>query len=361
MIYRGEVKYYNQLGEGVVFKENKPFYVYGAILGEEIEFEIIEELKTYGKAKLINIINKSPNRIEHNIKDAELIGGYDLIHMNEEEQKNFKINRVINDYKQIAKFNLNNVEWFSGKKKTKYRNKITLHNGCFYQKNSNNPIDIDDFLLSDIKWNKNLKGDVIYRQLDTLIYGTKNDKKYTTDNLLGFKFRVGLNSFYQVNKEVTEFAYDYIRNNIIENANVLDLYCGIGTIGIILSKNSKYVLGIEINKDSYNDALYNKTLNNIENIDFKNLDVNKFVKIENKHFENLILDPPREGVGKKTIEIIVNKIKPERIVYMSCNPATQASDFNYLKEKYDLQKVVVMDMFPQTYHIETIIVLQRKD
>ena len=58
MIYRGEVKYYNQLGEGVVFKENKPFYVYGAILGEEIEFEIIEELKTYGKAKLINIINK---------------------------------------------------------------------------------------------------------------------------------------------------------------------------------------------------------------------------------------------------------------------------------------------------------------
>ena len=188
MIYRGEVKYYNQLGEGVVFKENKPFYVYGTILGEEIEFEIIEELKTYGKAKLINIINKSPNRIEHNIKNAELIGGYDLIHMNEDEQKKFKISRVINDYKQIAKFNLNNIEWFSGKKKTKYRNKITLHDGYFYQKNSNSPIDIDDFLLSDIKWNKNLKGDVIYRQLDTLIYGTKNDWKYTTDNLLGFKF-----------------------------------------------------------------------------------------------------------------------------------------------------------------------------
>lgn len=357
---KGIVKFYNQHGEGVVFIDKKPFYVYGAILGEEIEFEIINELKTYGIGKLINVLKNSLNRVEHNIKNPELIGGYDLIHMNEEEQKKFKLNRVINDFKQIAKFELKNVEWFSGNKKIKYRNKITLHDGCFYQKNTNIPIDIDDFLLSDIKWDKSLKGDIIYRQLDTLIYGTKKEKKYTTDTLLGFKFRVGLNSFYQVNKEVTEFAYDYINNNIAKDSSVLDLYCGIGTIGIILSKNSKYVLGIEINKDSYNDALYNKELNNIKNIEFKNLDVEKFIKTNTKHFENVILDPPREGVGKKTIEIIKNEIKPEKIIYMSCNPATQASDFNYLKSDYELKKIVVMDMFPQTYHIETIIVLSKR-
>ncbi|WP_022935070.1 class I SAM-dependent RNA methyltransferase [Mesomycoplasma moatsii] len=359
-IYEGVVEFYNQHGEGVVLNNKKPYYVYGAIIDEKIKYQILKEFKTYGIAQLIEIIEKSKNRIDHNIKDAHLIGGYDLIHMNEGEQKNFKVNRVKNDFKKIAQYELDNIEWFAGKNKFKYRNKITLHDGFFYQKNSKTKIAINDFLLSSIKWDPNLRGDIIYRQLDTLIYGTKNEKKYTSDTLFGFKFRVGLNSFYQINKEVTKYAYQFIRENIIKEANTLDLYCGIGTISIILSPFSKKVIGVEINKESYEDAIYNKKINKIDNVDFINKSVDQFVCINDTHFENIILDPSRKGVGKQTIQKIINDFSPERIIYMSCNPATQASDFSYLKDFYQLDKIVVLDMFPQTYHIETIIVLSKK-
>ena len=178
--------------------------------------------------------------------------------------------------------------------------------------------------------------------------------------MLGFNFRIGLNSFYQVNKEVTEYAYKYISENIIPNKNTLDLYCGIGTIGIICSKNSKKVVGVEINKESYLDALHNKEINNASNVEFYNMGVNEFIKeFKDQHFENIILDPARSGVNKKTLEILNNEIKPERIIYMSCNPATQAADFSFLKEKYAMKKMLIMDMFPQTYHIETIVILDK--
>lgn len=331
-----EVKFYNQYGEGVVFYKEKPFYIYGAIIGEEVEWQIVEEKKTYGRANLIKVIKKSPNRIEHNIVNAHLIGGYDLIHMNQEEQKNFKINQVIYDFQKNANIKLNNIEWFSGKKQFKYRNKITLHDGFFYQKKSNEKIDIEDFLLSDIKWDKDKKGTIIYRHLDTLISGTKEDKIHTTDSLLDYKFRVGLNSFYQINKEVMEYAYLQIKNNIIQNKNTLDLFSGIGTIGIICSQNSKQVIGIEINKNSYLDAQHNKKINNVKNIKFKNMDVNKFISNNNEKFENIILNPSRKGVGKKTMIKIKEKLNPEKILYMSCNPKTQASDILNIADLYDI-------------------------
>lgn len=360
-IFTSEVKFYNKHGEGVVFNNEKPFYVFGVIIGEIIEWVIIEENKTYGNAKLVNVVKKSPNRLEHNIENAEIIGGYELLHMNQEEQKKFKINQVIQDFKKNANIDLKDIEWFSGKKQFKYRNKITLHDGFFYQKKSNKPIEINDFLLSDIEWDKNRKGTIIYRKLDTLISGTKDDKKYTSDTLLGYQFRVGLNSFYQVNKEVTEYAYNYIEKNIIKNTNVLDLYCGIGTIGITISKNAKKVVGIEENFDSFKDALYNKKINNIKNIKFINSTVEKFLQYneEKIKFDNVILDPPRNGINKEVIKKINNLLKPKIIIYMSCNPSTQAADVSRIKDNYKIKNFIVMDMFPQTYHIETIIVLER--
>lgn len=361
-IFEGEVKFYNQYGEGVVFFKSKPIYIYGAILNEIIEYTIEKEFDTYGKGKLIKVLKRSNNRIDHNIKDASLIGGYDLIHMNEKEQKNFKVNQVKNCFKKNSNTELHDLIWFCGSKKIKYRNKITLHDGCFYKKNSNEKIEVDDFLLSDIEWNKNLKGNVVYRKLDTLIFGNENENnKYTFDTMLGFKFRIGLNSFYQVNKEVAEYAYSRIIDNIIPNSKSLDLYCGIGVIGILLSNKSKKVIGVEINKHSFEDALFNKELNKISNIEFFNNNVDEFVKSNKENFENVILDPARFGVDKKTLKLIVDKIKPKRIIYMSCNPSTQAADFNHLKEKYKIDKFYVMDMFPQTYHIETLMILTKID
>ena len=136
-VFNGFVQYYNQHGEGVVFIDNKPVYVYGAIKGEKIEYEIVQTFKNYHIGKLINILSPSENRNYHNIKNAHLIGGYDLIHMKNFEQKKFKIEKVINDFWKIAKIKLENIEWLEGKKKIKYRNKITLHDGYFYQKKTN--------------------------------------------------------------------------------------------------------------------------------------------------------------------------------------------------------------------------------
>lgn len=358
-----EVTKYNQKGEGVVFKNNKPFYVFGVIIGEIIDIEIIKEYSTYGIAKLIKIHKMSKNRTTNFVKNAEYIGGYELIHMDDDEQERFKKNKVIEDFKKISNIEIPNISFTKGKKRFKYRNKITLHNGHFYKKRTREIIEIDDYLLSDIEYNKNLQGEVIYRKLDSLIFGTKKDKKYTTDTMLGYKFRIGLNSFYQINKEVAEKVYLEIQKNVLKNGTTLDLYSGIGTITIISSKYSNKTIGVERNKNSFNDAIFNIKENNIKNINFYNMSVENFVKnhLSSTKINTLILDPSREGVGKKVLNNLIKLVSPERIIYLSCNPATQASDFNVLKEKYKITSCQIYDMFPQTYHIENLLILDERD
>lgn len=352
---------YNQKGEGVGFYQTKPVYVFGTIVGEKVLATIEKIEPNYLVGKLKTVLLKSPNRVEHQVKDAHKIGGYELIHMNDQEQINFKKTRIINDFKQIAKTDIDpeQLEVFVGQKRIKYRNKITLHDGNFYQKQTNEKIIIDDYLLSDIQYDPNLKGEIIYRQLDTLIYGTKNENKYTSDSMFGYKFRVGLNSFYQVNKEVALAAYQDILDYVIEGGITLDLYSGIATIAIIVSKKSKKVYGVEVNQNSYQDALFNIKNNKIKNIEFINQDVKDFLK----HFDftkipidTLILDPARAGIKKTEIDQII-KLKPKRIIYLACNPGNQAANFHVLKEYYQLSKIKIYDMFCQTYHIESLIVL----
>lgn len=358
-----KIEKYNQKGEGVAFHNKKPIYIFGTIIDEIVEIEVIEEQKTYNIGRVVNIIKKSKNRREIDIKNASIIGGYELIHMKKEEQKKFKIDKVKNDFLKISQIEIKEeeIEFFESPKEFKYRNKITLHDGSFYQKNTKIPINIDNYLLSDIEYDKNLKGKIIYRKLDTLIFGNKKEKKYTTDTMLNYKFRVGLNSFYQINKEVAQEVYAEIQNNIIENGNTLDMYSGIGTITIIASSKSKKVIGVERNTNSFQDALYNIKENKINNIKFYCLNVEKYVeKYKDKiKIDTLIIDPAREGVDKKTIYSIMNQIKPKRIIYLSCNPGTQASNLFLLKEKYKIAKIKIYDMFPQTYHIESLLILDR--
>ena len=109
--------------------------------------------------------------------DAHLIGGYELIHMNDQEQIRFKKERFINDFWQIAKTKITDLAIFWGPTRFKYRNKITLHDGHFYQKQTHKPIVINDYLLSDIKYDSKLPGTIIYRQLDSLIFGSKGTQK----------------------------------------------------------------------------------------------------------------------------------------------------------------------------------------
>ena len=203
----------------------------------------------------------------------------------------------------------------------------------------------------------------ILKNLDVSVY---HNSKYISGNkvlietLNNYKFSILPDSFFQINKKQTINLY----NQIVEYANpqkedkVLDLYCGVGTIGIYLSKYCKEVLGIEINKSSIENANINKKLNNVENISFIEADVSKVLSIKYKA-DIIIVDPPRSGLDKNTIETLI-KINPKKIVYVSCDPITLSRDINLLKNNYILKDIKLYDMFPETYHVESVCVLERR-
>ena len=203
---------------------------------------------------------------------------------------------------------------------------------------------------------------VIMGQENEVLYGTG----YIQDKLGNFVFNISPLSFYQINPLQTEKLY----NTAIQNANltkediVLDLYCGIGTIGTFASPYVKQVYGIEIVEQAIEDAKQNAKLNKIDNIQFYCGDVEQILENvleKEKTIPNVIfVDPPRKGLDNHTIENIL-KIKPERFVYISCNPATLVRDLKAFEETYEIKQIQPVDMFPFTNHVECVAVLKFKN
>lgn len=185
---------------------------------------------------------------------------------------------------------------------------------------------------------------------------------YIEDEILNNKFIVSASSFYQVNAFQTEGLYSEAIElaKINSKDKVLDAYCGVGTIGIIASKYAKKVYGVEINLDAIKDARKNAKANDVENIRFVCNDAKKFIKRDAKDANILIIDPPRAGCDKEFINIVLER-KFEKIVYISCDYQTLARDIKLLSSHYDVEKVQPVDMFPNTYHVETIVLLKRKN
>lgn len=201
---------------------------------------------------------------------------------------------------------------------------------------------------------------VILGATNIILYG----KGYIYDRLGECTFKISPFSFYQVNPIQTELLYNTAieEANLNKNENIFDLYCGIGTIGIFASKQVKKVFGIEVVEQAIEDAKENSKLNNIENCEFMVGLVEQLLpELVKKHkADTVFLDPPRKGCDKKALNALL-EIKPKKIVYISCNPATLARDIAILEEKYDLKKVQPIDMFPWTHHIETVTVLTLKN
>lgn len=180
-----------------------------------------------------------------------------------------------------------------------------------------------------------------------------------------YKFNISVNSFYQVNPVQTEKLY----NLAIKGANlkksdiVFDLFCGIGTIGIFASSYVKKVYGIEIVENAIKDANENAKINSIDNIEFMVGDVenalSELIKQENVLPDVVFVDPPRKGLDNKTIDNLL-KTKPEKIVYISCNPSTLMRDLSKLEQDYSVNKIAPVDLFPWTSHVECVAVLQLK-
>ena len=217
--------------------------------------------------------------------------------------------------------------------------------------------------------NDNISDRIDYNKVTSrLIYG----QDILHEKILGLDFEISMSSFFQTNPTCAEKLYRQVvkysleKNNDYENKIILDLFCGTGTIAqLIASKIKKAkIIGIDIVESAINNAKNNAKNNNIENVSFQAIDVGKFL-FKNPQIKNLIdiiiIDPPRSGVAKKSIKKII-ELNAKKIIYVSCNPATQSRDVQlFIQNGYSIDKFSIVDQFPHTHHIETIFILIKED
>lgn len=190
-------------------------------------------------------------------------------------------------------------------------------------------------------------------------------KKFVEEQLKHIRFKVGPKSFFQTNTQQAEALYDLVVEfaGLSGQENVYDLYTGIGSIALYIAKNCKQVVGIEEIEAAIEDAKANAIRNNIDNTTFYAGDVKDILTEEfaSKHGKPdlLITDPPRAGMHAKVVQMLL-QLKAPKIVYVSCNPATQARDLQLLSEQYEVAKIQPVDMFPHTHHIESVALLELK-
>ncbi|MBR3490489.1 MAG: class I SAM-dependent RNA methyltransferase [Bacilli bacterium] len=387
----------DDFGRGITKVEDTICFVSNALENEEVDIEIIDKKSKFMEAKSTAIIKESQNRKEALCPYYLSCGGCNIMHMTYTHQLEFKkskVERILSKFANIS----NVVECIIPTQEFNYRNKVVLKvlNGKigFYKDRSNDLVNIDMCLLCSNKINEvidklksiNLNGvnEVLIRsnykdeslialtglniedlkdKLDFVDNIVINDKVvkgngYLIDKIGQYLFKVSYDSFFQVNSIGVNLLYDEVFKNVGNNDTILDLYCGAGTIGMYLSKNANKIYGVEINKSAIEDANYNMKLNNVTNMEFLCSDV-ALIKNKYKNVDLVVIDPPRSGLSKEAIKNVLD-INSNRIIYVSCDPVTLARDLNILKENYDVKNVKVVDMFPNTYHVECVCLLMKK-
>ena len=218
------------------------------------------------------------------------------------------------------------------------------------------PVITSLFYVVNTKWNDST-GD-----LEHVLY---HGKDHILEEMEGLHFKVGPKSFYQTNSKQAYELYKVARDfaDLKEGDTLYDLYTGTGTIANFCARRCKKVVGVEYVAEAIEDAKVNSALNEIDNTvfyagDMKNVLSDQFVA-ENGHPEVIILDPPRAGVDEPVLEVIL-RAAPDRIVYVSCNPATQARDLAILDADYEVVAVQPVDMFPHTHHVENVVKLVKR-
>lgn len=379
-----------------------------ALVGEKVRVRITEIKKNFARGKIVEILEKSNNRIKSKCPYYDECGGCNLRHQTDTENLKFKKEKIETALKRIGKIDAKVEDVIPSFKNDNYRNKLSLKveddKIGFYGEGTYQLIDIDYCLLAHEEINKALK--VIRTYIKefknkiknvTIKYGNAmnellidiyslseedvNILNYLTSNIdnletvifndkvllgtgyikeisNGFMFNCSSKSFFQVNGMQAEKMYDTAIKlaKLKKDDVVLDLYCGTGTIGMILSGHVKKVIGVEIVEDAIKDARQNLIVNGISNVDFICGDATKVISKIKEKIDVIFVDPPRSGIDRKAIAII-KKIMPRKIIYISCNPVTMARDLSYLNDLYDINDVVPFDMFPNTAHVECVCLL----
>ena len=394
-------------GRGIAYIDDKITFVENALPGEEVLIKITNSKKKYNEGIVQKYIQKSEKRVDNVCPFYESCGGCNILHMSYNDQLEYKENKIKDIMKKYA--NIDKIsKIIKCDKQFNYRNKVTLkvENNIigYYEKKSYNLVNINKCLIIDNEFNKiindlkrfnldniyelmirNVDSDntalTLYLQKDTNCiqideYCKKNniilnkiiknkdfkcnEKSKIIGKLGNFKFIISPLSFFQVNTDQTIKLYDKILELLEPNKddNLLDLYCGTGTIGIYVANKVNKVLGVEIVKDVIHDANINKKINNVNNINFICGNTEKIIKDVKEKYNAIIVDPPRAGLTESIIRDIF-RINPDKIVYVSCDPITLARDLKLLQEKYEVLDVVPVDMFPNTYHVETLCKLKK--
>ena len=381
--------------EGIGYVNNKIIFVPKTFIGDEVDVDITYEAKSFLRGKVISGFKKTDCPYFYNCggcsfrflpyKDTITLKLENLKHLLDKNNIKYKKinvfeNKDVNNYRnKISLKIINGTLGFYEEKS----NLITNINSCMLAKNEINSFikEINDFgikngfitircnynneLLIDIKTNDNLSYDFIKLKNKYKIAGIiLNDKcilndEYFFDKINNHLFKISFNSFFQVNNYCAGKIFDIIENNIKENDEVLDLYSGVGTLSICASKKAKKVIGIEVVKNAVLNALINKQINKSDNTEFLLGDVPKVLSKLNGKFNTIIFDPPRAGLDNFTISYTM-KNNIDKIIYVSCNPITLVRDLAYLKDKYEIKDISLIDMFSYTHHYETVCLLERK-
>lgn len=385
---------YDHQGRGIAKIDNKVIFIPNVKIGEDVSIDIVKDKKRYSIGKRCN-----PIKVKY-CPYYQTCGGCQIGHLNYDEQLEFKKNTVKNIFSKYTNYNLGSLEIIPTREYN-YRNKVTFHikgdKLGYYEEETNNLIPIVKCNLLDsniitltaslnsfIKVHKKLTKAII-KSLDgklMLILEGKEDKEsinkffsstvsslyYNNElisgvpslmiDVLSKKFMVRKDSFFQVNKEGISLIYKEVINLVKElDCNIIyDLYCGTGTISLLVSDYAKKVIGIEVVKDAVRDAKSNAKLNNITNTEFYLGDASKVINNLDYIPDTIILDPPRSGISKDLIEFLLS-LKVKNIIYVSCNPLTLARDINLLDSCYELKSIKLVDEFPNTYHLESITLL----
>jgi 23S rRNA (uracil1939-C5)-methyltransferase len=217
-------------------------------------------------------------------------------------------------------------------------------------------------LITSLQYVHNPKANDSMDGLEIKLY---SGRAFIYEEMEGLKFKISAKSFYQTNSEQAYNLYKITREfaGLTGNELIYDLYTGTGTIANFVARNCKKVIGVEYIEDAVKDARENSKANNIDNTfftagDMKDVLNENFIK-EHGTPDVVITDPPRAGMHEDVVKAILNA-DPEKVVYVSCNPSTQARDLAMMAHQYDIVKIQPVDMFPQTAHVENVVLLERK-